>query len=465
MTRIFNLFIVLSFITFCVYVVWEKESEYTSLDNILKRGEITVIILNNAHCYYFYKDQPMGFEYELAKTFAEYLGVKLRVQVAEKPEDLIPALKKSKEAFIAANFTISPKRIKEVAFSDSYINVRQHIIVRKNSGTHIQNPKDLAGQSIHVRKGSSYEDQLKKLKEQGINLKIVSCENCDDEELIKKVAQNKIKITIAYSNIAYLNRRYYPQVNVTGTISEIESVGWAVERNSKTLLGRINDFFETIKKNGTYTDIYNRYYSGVDSFDNTDINDFYTMMETRFPLYSQIIKEASSTYGFDWRLITALAYQESQFDPFAQSNSGAYGFMQITSKTAISLGLTDIFDHEQNIYAGLRHLKKLYNYYGMASELDRILIALAAYNIGEGHIADAMNLAVKTNMDPNSWASISKVLPLLSERRYYSKAKCGYCRGSEAVNHINQIMNYYEILKKDAIKYEKKKHHTGKNLN
>ncbi len=462
MPRLYNTVIVFMYIFFCIYTIWEKTSENTNLKNILRYGKITVITQNNAHSYYFYKDHPMGFEYDLAKAFANYLGVNLNVQVVEKSEDLIPALIKNKEAFIAANITISPEREKEAAFSNSYMDIRQHIIIRKNNRKFIQNPDDLAGQNIYVRKGSSYENQLNKLKEKGIKLNIISGENTNDEELIKEVAQNKIKITVAYSNIAVLNRRYYPQIEVACAISETEPVGWAVERNSKTLLERMNNFFDTIKKNGKYAAIYSRYYSGVDSFDYNDVTVFYTMMKTRFPIYSQFIKEASSAYGFDWRLIAALAYQESQFDPFAQSHAGAYGFMQIAPETAISLGSTDIFDPEQNIYTGIRHLKNLYNYYGMAAESDRLLIALAAYNVGEAHIADAMNLAVKKNMDPNCWASISKILPLLSEQRYYSKAKYGYCRGSETVYHINQIMNYFEILKKDAIKYQKKKRHSGK---
>ncbi|MBA3037462.1 MAG: membrane-bound lytic murein transglycosylase MltF [Desulfobacterium sp.] len=462
-TRNTNLFVVFLFIIFCAYMVWDKNSENASLDNILKRGEITVITLNNAHCYYFYKDQPMGFEYELAKAFAEYLGVKLVVKVVDIPENLIPVLKKYKDAFIAANITISPERKKEVAFSNSYMNICQRIIIRKNIARYIKTKKDLEGQYVYVRKGSPYEDQLKKLKEQGINIKIAPCENNNDEELIEKVAQKKIKITIAYSNIANLNRRYNPQVVIAGAISDFEPVSWAVERHSKTLLLRINDFFNMIKNNGKYASIRNRYYSGIDSFDNTDIIIFYVMMKTRFPIYSQIIKEASFTYGFDWRLVTAMAYQESRFDPFAQSYAGAYGFMQLTPETAISLGSTNIFDPEQSIYTGLKHLKNLYNYYDTASELNRLLIALAAYNVGEGHISDAMKLAVNKKMDPKSWASISKVLPLLSEQRYYSKAKYGYCRGSETVDYINQIMHYYEILKKDEIKH-KKKHYAENNL-
>lgn len=449
--RLFNKIVVFLFISFCVLVVLEKSSEDTSLKYILKKGEITLITQNNAHCFYIYRDQPMGFEYELAKAFAEYLGVKLKVQIIEKWEDLIPVLRNSKGAFIAASMTASPERKKTASFSDGYMRVRQHIIVNKKNGD-IQNQEDLAGHTVHVGK-TPYEEQLKKLKARGINLKIVLHEETATEELIQKVSEGEIEITIAYTNIAYLNRRYYPRITVTGAISEYESLAWAVDQNALSLVSSINTFFKTIKGNGKFAEIYNRYYSDIDSFDNMDVNNFYAMMQTRFPLYSQTIKDVSAKYGFDWRLIAAQAYQESHFDPLAQSHAGAYGLMQITEQTAFSLGFMDIYDTEQNIYAGVEHLKNLYNSYYRASGLDRLLIALAAYNIGEGHIMDAKDLAVKKNLDPDNWASLSRVLPLLSEQRYYSKTKYGYCRGFEAVNYINQIMNYYDILKKEVIEY------------
>jgi len=450
--RLFNKIVVFLFISFCILVVLEKSSEDSSLKYILKKGEITLITQNNAHCFYIYRDQPMGFEYELAKAFAEYLGVKLKVQIIEKWEDLIPALKNNKGAFIAANMTASPERKKAAAFSDGYMRVRQHIIVNKKNRD-IQNQEDLAGHTVHVRKMMPYEEQLNKLKKRGINLKIAFHEDTATEELIRKVSEGEIEITIAYTNIAHLNRRYYPRITVTGAISEYESLGWAVDKNALSLASRMNSFFKTIKANGKFAEIYNRYYSDIDSFDNININNFYLLMQIRFPLYSQTIKEVSAKYGFDWRLIAAQAYQESHFDPLAQSHAGAYGLMQITEQTAFGLGFMDIYDPEQNIYAGVRHLKNLYNSYDKASGLDRLLIALAAYNIGEGHIMDAKDLAVKKNLDPNDWASLSRVLPLLSEERYYSKTKYGYCRGFEAVNYINQIMNYYDILKKEVIEY------------
>jgi membrane-bound lytic murein transglycosylase F len=146
-------------------------------------------------------------------------------------------------------------------------------------------------------------------------------------------------------------------------------------------------------------------------------------------------------------------YQESHFDPEAESHAGAFGLMQLTNNTAESLGVKNILQPEENIRAGVKHLKNLYDFYNNANGSDRLFIALAAYNIGLGHILDARNLARKMNIDPNKWPSISKTLPLLRFRKHYKDSLYGYCRGTEPIEYIKQIMIYYDILKQQGVEY------------
>jgi membrane-bound lytic murein transglycosylase F len=268
------------------------------------------------------------------------------------------------------------------------------------------------------------------------------------------VAKKHIDITIANSNIALLNRRYYPQIIISGPISEKESLGWAVDTNADRLRGRINAFFKTIKKNGKFERIYNKYYGNVDTFDYADLKRFHKRLKTRLPRHYQIIKEAAEKHGFDWRLIAAQTYQESHLNPEAISQAGAYGLMQLTPSTAQSLGVTNILEPRQNVNAGVRYLKNLYDHFDRANGTDRLLMALAAYNIGQGHIFDARNIAKRMNLDPNQWSAVAKVLPLLRFRQYYKKAKYGYCRGTEPIRYIKQIMLYYDVLKHQSIEFQ-----------
>lgn len=444
---------VLFIFSVCYYGCDKEWGSNNVLKGILKAGEITVCTRNNAHCYYLYREQAMGFEYDLAKAFADYLGVNLKVRIAEKWEGMIPALTEGTCSFIAASMTIMPQRKKWVSFSNGYMPIQQYVIVHRNNKS-IRCQEDLAGKTVHIRAGTSYEEKLKSLKNKGIDLKIKLHDDLPTEELIRQVAEEKIEGTIADSNIALLNQRYYPQAVLACPISEQEFLGWAVGRNAQNLLYRINCFFKTIKKNGKFNELYNKYYGNIDDFDYVDLTVYHRRLKSRLPKYKEIIMEAADYHDFDWRLIAAQMYQESHFNPKARSRSGAKGLMQLTRSTAKSLGVTDILDPEQNINAGVQHLKDLYNHFEKAEGSNRLFITLAAYNVGQGHIFDAQNIAREMNLDPYKGSSLSTTLPLLTYPTHYKKAKYGYCRGAEPIEYINKIMIYYDILKRQGIEYE-----------
>lgn len=440
-----------------------KPPEPDTCDRILKTGEITVITRNNAHCYYMYRDQPMGFEYDLAKAFADDLGVKLKIKIAENWNGMLPALRKKAGDLVAASMTITDKRRRLVDFSSGYMTIQQHIIIHRDNHA-IKRIEDLAGKTIHVRQGTSYEERLRELMQQGVELRIRLCEDSATEELIRLVAAKNIDVTIADSNIAFLGRRYYPETIVGVPITEKEQLGWAVRQGDRRLLARINQFFSRIKQNGVFAKLYDKYYADIDDFDYVDLRTYHRRIETRLPRYSQTIKDLSLKNNFDWRLIAAQIYQESHFNPLARSHAGAYGLMQLTHSTAASMGVKNLFDPAENISAGIRHLKKLYDFFDKARGQDRTFIALAAYNIGQGHILDARNLARQMGLSPDRWTSLKKTLPLLRQRKYYKKSKYGYCRGTEPIEYVKQIMIYYDILKQQGIEFASGNTHLRKNI-
>jgi membrane-bound lytic murein transglycosylase F len=423
-----------------------------ALKKIEESGTLTFITRNNAHCYYTYRDQEMGFEYDLAKAFADFLGVELKVKVSKSWDQLFPSLDTGVGEVLGASMTVTPSRLKQADFSVEYLPVQQMVIVHKDN-TEIQSIDDLEGESIHVRRGTSYEETLRRLKREGLDVAIVLHEDVLTEALIEDVAQGKIDVTIADSNVALLNRRYYPDIRIAFPVEKPQSLGWAVKKREKALLKKINQFFETIKQDGTFDDIYNRYYAYLESFDHLDIKRFHQRVETRLPKYRKTIKEAAGLYGFDWRLIAALVYQESQFNPWAKSFSGVRGLMQLTVPTAQEMGIENRLNPQESIIGGVRYFKQLHDLYDKAAEPDRTLIALAAYNVGKGHVLDARRIASRKKLDPNKWSSLEKTLPLLSKPRYYKKSRFGYCRGSEPVFHVQNILTYYDILKREAIEY------------
>ena len=429
-----------------------RSPQSTTLEDVLKTGELVVITRNNAHCYYTYRDQAMGFEYDLAQAFANYLGVRLKIVIADKWEGMIPALNSGTGALVAASMTITPKRQKQAIFSNGYKEIQQHIITHR-SNLSVKSVEDLSGKTVHVRRGTSYQERLETLRKQGFDIKLKLHVDIPTQELIRQVAEEEIEITIADSNIALLNRRYYPQIKIGDPINEKEYLGWVVKQDSLELRDRINAFFDKIKKNGQFKRIYNTYYKDVEAFDYVDIRAYHRRLETRLPRYKPIIMQAANRHDFDWRLIAAQMYQESHFDPKARSNAGAFGLMQLTHSTARSLGVKNILDPVQNISAGVEHLNNMYDLFDEAEGSNRLFLALSAYNIGQGHIRDAQHLARTMNLDPNKEASLLKTLPLLEYAKYYKKTNFGYARGTEAIKYIKRIMIYYDILKQQGIEY------------
>jgi len=420
-----------------------------SLHRIRKAKKVTVITRSNAHCYYTYREEPMGFEYDLAKAFASYLGVDLEIRIFPWA-NMIKAVNEGKGDFIAASTTITPSRKKMVDFSDQYLSVQQRVVVREDNYT-IKDLADLKGKTIHIRKATSYEERLLELQRKGLDLTVKLHDDVPTEELIRQVADEEIEVTVADSNIAQLNRRYYPNIKIGIPIAERESLGWAVRKGDKALLRTINAFFKRIKTDGAFDQICRSYYSNVQIFDRFDLKKFHQRINTRLPKYETIIKKAAKQYGFDWRLIAAIIYQESHFNPRARSHRGVRGLMQLTKPTAQEMGVTNRLDPEQSVMGGVRYLRKLYQRYDEAQGFDRTLITLASYNVGPRHITSAQRIAREKGLDPHKWSSLEQTLPLLCYEKYIRMSKHGYCRGSEPVRYVNRILTYFDILRRQAV--------------
>lgn len=425
-----------------------ERREPNALERIREAGEVTFVTRNNAHCYFIYRDVPMGFEYDLAKAFSHYLGVELKVFTPHW-ERLMDALCSGEGDFVAASLTITPSREELVDFSDEYLEIQQKVVLHK-SNDEIEGLEDLRGKTVHVRRGTSYEERLDELKRAGFDITIQLHDDTPTEELIEMVAKQEIEVTISDSHIALLNRRYYPDIKIAFPLETPQSLGWAVKKGETALLNEINKFFKKIREDGTFEEIYNRYYGNLEDFDYVDLKRYKRRLRTRLPRYKETIQKAAKRHGFDWRLIAAMIYQESHFNPKARSYTGVRGIMQLTRPTAKEMGVRDRRDPMQSIVGGVKYLRKLYERYEEAGDPDRLLIALASYNVGHGHITDAQIIAKERDLDPHNWSTLEEILPLLRHPKYYKKSKYGYCRGTEPVQYVNRILTYYEILKRET---------------
>ncbi|MCP3926029.1 MAG: membrane-bound lytic murein transglycosylase MltF [Desulfobacterales bacterium] len=430
---------------------------YATLDDILKKGELTLITSSSReNVSTDHTGRFGGFEYDLAKAYAEHLGVKLKVKKVDFKNQVISELLSGKGSFGGAGLTKPiQKKKKKVSYSVGYLPVKKILIGHRSNGSY-PSIKKIGEENIYVISGSPEHNFLLKLKKnEGYKFNVSTIEGVTTEKLIQKVANNKIKYTIANSNIAKKARRYSPQI-VIGSISEVkENLVWAVNPKSVKLLYSINSFFKDIKGSGKYAKIVYANYPDIEDYNYFNILRFHRRLESRLDNYAPLIKKAAKRLNFDWKLIVALTYQESQLNRWAKSSAKAYGLMQLVKNTARYHGVVNVYNPYQNINAGVKHLSDMFHLKDIShiqkNDMDRLYIALAAYNAGQGHISDARILAKRLNLNPDSWSSLSKTLVMLENKKFYKKSRYGYCRGSEPVNYVKQIMIYYDILKNKDI--------------
>jgi membrane-bound lytic murein transglycosylase F len=408
------------------------------------REEIVLITRPNSSSYYHYGGKAMGFDHDLAKAFALSIGARLRVIIPE-PGEMVSGLLSGRGDIIAANIVMTSRRKELMAFSDPLGSVQMQLVAHRNT-LDIASIDDLKGRTVYVRAGTDLEEELMSLKRRGYDFHIDPCAQ-STEELLRMVNDREIELTVAHSNLALLSRRYYPNAEALFPLTLPLPVGWAVRNTDRRLLAQLNAFLQNARESGLIADIHNTYYANIESFDYMEISRFHSRIRTRLPKYRDAIIRASERHGLDWRLVAAVIYQESQFNPQAASFTGVRGLMQLSQAAASEMGISNRDDPVQSINAGVGYLKRLYDGYTGVPEADRMCFALAAYNVGPAHVEDAMRIADEMGLAPNKWSSIRSTLPLLTESRYYSRATYGYCRGLEPVRYVKNIHTYYDVLR------------------
>jgi len=411
------------------------------LEDIKEKGELVVLTRNAATTYYESREGFMGVEYDMIKAFADSIGVKVRFIVKEDIADIFDALAKGEADIAAAGLTQTREREDNFLFSSSYQKVSQQLVCRRG-GKRPKKVEDLQGVNIAVSANSSYTVQLKK-----INANYFEIEDTDTEALLKDVWLKKADCTVADSNIVAINRRYFPELSVRFDLTKPEPLAWVMNKDDDELQDLVDAWFEDYIESGELDETMHRYYGYIEKFDYVDVRAFQRKIKSHLPRYKAVFKRAAVKYNLDWTLLAAQSYQESHWRARAKSPTGVRGMMMLTLTTAKELGVKNRLDPHASILGGAAYLNQLRKRIPKSvTEPDRTWIALAAYNVGMGHIWDARKLAKKLNKNPDLWQDFSTVLPLLSHKKYYKNLKYGYARGEEPVDYVKNIRNYQNIL-------------------
>ena len=402
---------------------------------------------NSASSYFIGPEGSTGPEYELAAAFAGYLGLGIEVYAPNSFDGLGPMLESKQGDFIAANLTRTPAREKLFNFGPDYAVVKTVVVYRRGKARPKKLP-DLLDMKLSVIAGSSYESLLQEAQKVLPDLQWTAEKNTGIEGLLMDIADGKLDATLVDSNIFEINSRFYPGLKIGFTIAHEQPQAWAFPPGpDDSLVEKSRAFFQAIRDNGTLASIQNQYANNDSDLDRVGMFQFMKQVRKRLPILLPVFQEVAAVHGLDWRLLAAMGYQESHWDPEAASVTGVRGIMMLTKRTATQLGVTDRLDPEQSIEGGARYFLQMHKRIpARISEPDRTWMALAAYNMGWGHLEDARVLAQKQGGDPDRWQDVDERLPLLSQEKWYRQTRYGYARGFEARQYVNNIRSYFDTL-------------------
>ena len=430
------------------------------LKRILTEKELRVVVDYNSTNYFVYKGQPMGFQYELLKAFANDLGVELSIFVSNNLEETFEGLNNQQYDLVAKNLTVTKERAKIVDFTEPLALTRQVLVQRLPQGADTLSEKtieeqlireqlNLANKTVHAQKNTVYVQRLENLSNEiGQAIHIVEDTIYGVEQLIALVAAGEIDYTVCDENVGRVNKKYYSDIDVSTPLSFNQQLSWAIRKNSPEWKNYIDQWIVSYKETKEYKYLYYKYF---DSNRSSLIvqNEFNSITGGKISEYDDLVREIAASYNWDWRLIAAIIMQESNFNIYAESWVGAMGLMQLMPQTAEQYGIENLVNPRENIRGGLEYLSWLNKLFQpiIEDKDEQLKFILASYNVGIGHVMDARKLAMKFGKDPSVWKdNVDQFILKKSQPQFYKDpvVKWGYCRGQEPYNYVINILERYQ---------------------
>lgn len=417
------------------------------LQNIKHDGYLLVATRNSPTTYYEGVDGPTGLEYDLVARFAERLGVELRLITSSNVGDILSMVTREDVHFAAAGITDTEARREFVRFTEPYQQIREQVVYRSGS----KKPRkleELDQYHLEVVAGSSHVERLKTLSIAYRDLHWSENDELDSDELLYLVWEQVIDVTIADSNELAMARRFYPELRVAFDLAPPQPLAWAFPMHEdRSLYRAAQDFLREMRESGELDVLIDKHYGHVERFDYVGTTTYRRHILERLPEYQKFFQRAAAKHGLDWRLLAAMGYQESHWNPRAVSPTGVRGIMMLTRDTAKRLKIKNRRDPKQSIEGGARYIAELLTRIPeRIPEPDRTWLAIAAYNVGLGHLEDARVITESRGGNPDLWKDVRENLPLLARKKWYRKTKHGYARGREPVRYVENIRSYYDLL-------------------
>jgi len=426
------------------------------LTDIRRSGTIRMLTRYNATSYFVHRGGEAGFDYELFQRFAREHGLSVEVVIPEPGEDLVSLLNSGTGDAICAGLTQSPE-LEQWAAATRPVSFAHKVVVLPPGDTRPPTVEALAGLTLTVPVHDPFLGELMRWRDRtGLDITVQQgLPLVEAEELIARVSRGELPATVADDAVVEAVRSYLDgEVRLGPVLSENRPVVWLVRRNSPELRAALNTYlkehFQLLPGGGErrsqdYGIIYDRYFRNPRTIRTFQQDVDRPDKSGRISRFDALIHAQSSRHDLDWRLVSALIYQESRFYPRALSKAGAQGLMQVMPEVA-GPQADSLFVPAANLRAGLRLLKGTWDSFAYLDSLERVRFTLAAYHAGVGHVTDARRLAMELQLDPNRWEGArAETLPRLAQRRWYSETRHGYYRGDETVRYVEEITNRYRM--------------------
>ncbi|WGL17665.1 membrane-bound lytic murein transglycosylase MltF [Microbulbifer bruguierae] len=421
------------------------------LEKVKASGKLIVLSQNGPTTYFEDANgNYTGFEYGMLKAFARELGVTLEIRDVHDLGHLFNELANPESGahLAAAGLTVTPERREQVRFAPSYFEIRQQVIYRLGE-SRPRTVKDLAGKNIAVIAGSAHAEQLRKLAQRYPDLDLTWQEVSDVDalELVELVHTGKYHYAVVDSNAYAVHRGIYPKTNIAFNLTQYQPVSWAFPKgDDDTLYRKARNFMLRANTSGLVAELREVHFGHVSKMNVGGAQTFAQLTRERLPKWREEMQSTADKYELDWELLAALSYQESHWNPRAKSPTGVRGLMMLTLATAREMGVNRL-DPQESIDGGARYFLQVRDKIPeRIREPDRTWMALAAYNVGYGHLEDARILTQQMGGNPDRWADVRDHLPLLAKRQYYKHLKHGYARGWEPVTYVQNIRHYQALL-------------------
>lgn len=398
-----------------------------------------------------------GLEVELVNRFAQLQNKPVRFIVLSSQAEIRWALYSRRVHFAAAGLLEDSHWKKDARFTAPYRRVTPQIVYNSNLQEKPDDLEDLNDQTLTCLSDSTHAEIVEELRRHGharIKLQRVSSQ-IDPLDLLAQVEARKIDYVVADSHQVQLAQQYYPSLAVAFDLGPPRRLclAFPLGREDK-LFQAANQFINKISVNGELARMTEHYFGHLGTLNEQDVRGFLEKRVTLLPRFTDMFKHAQAMTGFDWRLLAALAFQESKWDPLATSPTGVRGIMMLTADTADSLHVSDRLDPKQAIPAASKYLAQLMDSLPVSIDgPDRLWLGLAAYNVGNSHLEDARVLAQRKGLNPSRWVDVKHVLPNLANPEVFPELKFGYARGNEPVNFVDSVRSYYKILQRFEAEY------------